>query len=363
VQRVGPEHFGIVSVDCAKARFKWMLCDFYAKVLIAPTTVEHNRPELDFTIARLRAACQNHVLRDLIELFVRVENRHGAAMMKDPVVQLVKALEVKGMAHVQKQLEANPMLLRNPRIGDLAVFAIGMWGDRSCKFVRFLLDRGVSPDATCNGQSLIEWAVLNAGGPKVVRLLLERGGNLKRLEKGGRTLLLKAVCVRRPKAIIDDLIRFGVKKDLIVRVNMESPKRVLAEVKRDPSLVRELDDPVEFMNHSMLCEELVELLLDLGVDPNGHGPNQDAPLRVAVRNANVELVRLLLDRGANPEPKDAKAGTSLLAYGGFELAVAERRKAINELLVARGAKTDPRHDEWMKELEAVIPRRASAKRK
>jgi hypothetical protein len=34
VQRVGPEHFGIVSVDCAKARFKWMLCDFYGKVLI-----------------------------------------------------------------------------------------------------------------------------------------------------------------------------------------------------------------------------------------------------------------------------------------------------------------------------------------
>jgi hypothetical protein len=29
VQKVGPEHFGIV--DCAKARFKWMFCDFYGK--------------------------------------------------------------------------------------------------------------------------------------------------------------------------------------------------------------------------------------------------------------------------------------------------------------------------------------------
>jgi len=27
VQAVGPEHFGIVSVDCAKRRSKWMLCN------------------------------------------------------------------------------------------------------------------------------------------------------------------------------------------------------------------------------------------------------------------------------------------------------------------------------------------------
>jgi transposase len=66
VQRAGPEHFGIVSVDCAKARFKWMLCDFYGKVLIPPTTVEHNRPELDLALRQLRTARQEHDLRDLI---------------------------------------------------------------------------------------------------------------------------------------------------------------------------------------------------------------------------------------------------------------------------------------------------------
>lgn len=36
VQAVGPEHFGIISVDCAKRRPKWMLCNFYGKVLIDP---------------------------------------------------------------------------------------------------------------------------------------------------------------------------------------------------------------------------------------------------------------------------------------------------------------------------------------
>jgi transposase len=76
VQRVGPEHFGIVSVDCAKARFKWMLCDFYGKVLIPPTTVEQNRPELDAARALLQAARQEHDLRDLIVAIERTGRYH-----------------------------------------------------------------------------------------------------------------------------------------------------------------------------------------------------------------------------------------------------------------------------------------------
>jgi len=76
VQRVGPEHFGIVSVDCAKCRFKWMLCDFFGKVLIPPATVEHNRPELDFAVTQLEAARREHDLRDLIVAVERTGRYH-----------------------------------------------------------------------------------------------------------------------------------------------------------------------------------------------------------------------------------------------------------------------------------------------
>ena len=44
VQKVGPEHFGIVAVDCAKARSKWMLADFYGNILIPPTTGRAHPP-------------------------------------------------------------------------------------------------------------------------------------------------------------------------------------------------------------------------------------------------------------------------------------------------------------------------------
>ena len=51
VQQVGPEHFGVVAVDCAQARSKWMLADFYGKVLAPPTLVEHDRAGFDAAIA------------------------------------------------------------------------------------------------------------------------------------------------------------------------------------------------------------------------------------------------------------------------------------------------------------------------
>jgi transposase len=64
VQAARPERFGIVAVDCAKARSKWMLCDFYGRVLIPPTTVEHGRAQLQLATVQLREACQRHGLVD-----------------------------------------------------------------------------------------------------------------------------------------------------------------------------------------------------------------------------------------------------------------------------------------------------------
>jgi transposase len=76
VQRVGPEHFGVVCVDCAKARFKWMLCDFYGNVLVPPTVVAHNRVELDAALAQLRRARADHDIQDLVVAIERTGRYH-----------------------------------------------------------------------------------------------------------------------------------------------------------------------------------------------------------------------------------------------------------------------------------------------
>src|SRR5262249_4985479 len=76
VQQIGPEHFGIVCVDCAKARSKWLLADFYGKVIVPPTPVAHNRVELDALTAQVRQACQQHGLHDVLVAVERTGRYH-----------------------------------------------------------------------------------------------------------------------------------------------------------------------------------------------------------------------------------------------------------------------------------------------
>src|SRR5438132_121698 len=76
VQQVGPEHFGIVCVHCAKARSKLFLADFYGRVLIPPTTVSHTRPDLDAAVAQVRAAFTTHELRDGLVAIERTGRYH-----------------------------------------------------------------------------------------------------------------------------------------------------------------------------------------------------------------------------------------------------------------------------------------------
>lgn len=76
VQQVGPEHFAIVTFDCAKARSKWLMCDFYSRVLVEPTTVEHGRGQLDMAIGMIQEAAERHQIRDLVIAVERTGNYH-----------------------------------------------------------------------------------------------------------------------------------------------------------------------------------------------------------------------------------------------------------------------------------------------
>ena len=79
VQKVGPERFGIVAVDPAKARSKWMVSDFWGNVLASPAWVEHNRGGFEQAIAALREAVQRHELRDVLVAVERTGRYHHPA--------------------------------------------------------------------------------------------------------------------------------------------------------------------------------------------------------------------------------------------------------------------------------------------
>lgn len=76
VQRVGPDRFGVVAVDCAKQRSKWMLCDFFGRILLPPAVLEHNATAFHAALDALRAAVREHQLGDVLVAVERTGNYH-----------------------------------------------------------------------------------------------------------------------------------------------------------------------------------------------------------------------------------------------------------------------------------------------
>ena len=76
VQRVGPDHFGIVCFDCGKVRSKFLLADFYGRQLIPPTWVEHTRSALDAAVAQIRHTFEQHQLQDGLVAIERTGRYH-----------------------------------------------------------------------------------------------------------------------------------------------------------------------------------------------------------------------------------------------------------------------------------------------
>jgi transposase len=76
VRKVGPDRFGIVSVDVGKGKSDWMLCDFYGKVLHEPEKVRHTRCGFDLAIVQLREVLQKHRIREQVVAIERTGNYH-----------------------------------------------------------------------------------------------------------------------------------------------------------------------------------------------------------------------------------------------------------------------------------------------
>jgi transposase len=76
VQAVGPEHFGVLCIDCAKNRSKIMLADFYGRVLLQPTTVEHDQPGFEAALQQVRDAAKRHGSKDMIAVVERTGRYH-----------------------------------------------------------------------------------------------------------------------------------------------------------------------------------------------------------------------------------------------------------------------------------------------
>jgi transposase len=79
VQAVGPEHFAIVSVDPAKDSSRWMMADFYGKILVAPTDLKHHAAALRAAVETINRVRKNCSIHDMIAVIERTGKFHHPA--------------------------------------------------------------------------------------------------------------------------------------------------------------------------------------------------------------------------------------------------------------------------------------------
>jgi transposase len=66
VEKVTPQRFGVVAIDCAKVRSKYMLLDFFGRVILPPTEVEHGQAQMKLATVQVREACREQGIQDVI---------------------------------------------------------------------------------------------------------------------------------------------------------------------------------------------------------------------------------------------------------------------------------------------------------
>lgn len=83
--------------------------------------------------------------------------------------------------------------------------------------------------------------------------------------------------------------------------------------------------------------EIVKLFLDNGVDPNSKTDFGDPALHYAVDEEHIDVVELLLKRGANPNTVIGENRRCDFLIGSTPLSLAEGNDAITQMLLDHGA--------------------------
>ena len=270
------------------------------------------------------------------------------------------AAEAGDVGRVRALLDADPALVhRSDRAGGTPLHraVIGQSGT----VAELLLDRGADIHAV-HGAGLgsssgyapenvqaIDLAIW--GGPPTLR-----PSPWRMLVDCVRWLISRRAPERRRPSDVETarkLLARGAACDLTIAAALGDIDRVRAILDADPARISEtrpnerrpLSAAVEFGH-----ERIVRLLLERGADPtwpDADGSTRGAALHAAARAGNRALVELLLAHGADPNGYVDSAGNATFAA---------RTPELRALLMAHGGKVDPYDLVWMGDDDEVLRR-------
>ncbi len=234
-------------------------------------------------------------LRELFE--AKLKDRHRIVPEGAAVAAAIKARDV---AQTRSLLEAQPDLIHAAdERGNQPIHWAVM--TRQIGLIDFLLDRG---------------ADINAVRPDGLRPLHLTNGDYH--YRGWRDL--PATAVQRHEVLIGYLLARGAEYDISTATKIGDLDRVRELLDQDPALLSQLPTYSYYTGLPLRNAagaghiEVVKLLLHRGADPNqpepGIAPHGSA-LHAAIGGKHFGIVKLLLERGANPNADVESSGNCL----------------------------------------------------
>jgi ankyrin repeat protein/mono/diheme cytochrome c family protein len=272
----------------------------------------------------------------------------------DPrAVRIAEALRAGDREGFARLLRQDPEAVKLKGAGDSTplMFA-ALYGD--AESMRQLIERGADVNAANEaGATALIWAVDDADK---TRVLLEHGADPNATSSEGATPLLIALRYKHTAAVVKLLLDHGVKPD----AKPYQGSGVFAAAGGDEATLRALlDHGVEASRLSGGLTEAVESGCDACVDlliKTGNKPALSSALLRAATDLDPRLVKVLLDRGADPKFVIANGFTALMLAAVSEGPVVEKIEA----LISHGADINARTGENRTILDLASPQGDSA---
>ena len=158
--------------------------------------------------------------------------------------------------------------------------------------------------------------------PRMVRLLLDLGADPNATDATGATPLATATQENANPAIVADLLAAGVPVDFLTAVNLKQYDRAEAMLREDPSRIGPdgRDTIALHLAVNKKNAEAIRWLIGHGSDVNAKRPMWDCnhtALHMTVESGAIDIARMLLDAGADPNIRDDKYDATALGWADF----------------------------------------------
>jgi len=175
------------------------------------------------------------------------------------------------------------------------------------RVVRYLLDKGANIKASTKGGATAMHRAAECGDVEVLKLLVDRGAEVNGERKGGRAPLASAV-VSGHGAAVRYLLSKGAKPHLgdvglsraVFQGHLEIVKALLeagAEVKSESQVFPGYGESEPILVLACFSyntdPQIVKMLLDRGADPTAKSQQGRTPLELARERGYIEVARLL----------------------------------------------------------------------